>query len=305
MTNRLIIVGSPRIDGRSAALADLLFESCIETHPDEEVSLAPVSTLSLSGCMGCNACKEKPQVQEDEELLPCVIQDDMQELYPLIDAADELIIVSPVYFAGAPSQLKALLDRFQPYYWTDARSQKKRSATLHVVGEGNDPHGFDALITTVKSALAVAGFQLDTVMDWVGRLDESGEILEEAKAYDLRPKLSVLDESPVIDLEAAAAQAAAMNRSGVRAIAGGKQQGKGKGKGGNKRQNGSADQPKPQVDSVEVQPSGKARLSLGANGSKPAAPDGGNRGGRGGKGGGKKGRGSQGKLYKQTGNRRG
>ena len=45
--NRLIIVGSPRIDGRSAHLADLLFESCIDECPDDELALAPVSTLAI------------------------------------------------------------------------------------------------------------------------------------------------------------------------------------------------------------------------------------------------------------------
>ena len=43
--NRLIIVGSPRVDGRSAALAEQLFEACVEDCPEDEVALAPVATL--------------------------------------------------------------------------------------------------------------------------------------------------------------------------------------------------------------------------------------------------------------------
>ena len=39
--NRLIIVGSPRTDGRSAHLADLLFESCIDECPDDELAPPP------------------------------------------------------------------------------------------------------------------------------------------------------------------------------------------------------------------------------------------------------------------------
>ncbi len=54
--NRLIIVGSPRVNGRSAALADLLFETCIDECPDE-VALAPVSTLAIAPCEGCDACR--------------------------------------------------------------------------------------------------------------------------------------------------------------------------------------------------------------------------------------------------------
>lgn len=203
--NRLILVGSPRANGRSAALADQLFEACIEDFPNDEVALAPVSTLDIAGCTGCDACKRgggfasaesaSGESASDEPSLcdfadapdkfRCAIRDDMDEIYPLIDAADEMVVVSPVYFAGAPSQLKALLDRLQPYFWTDARMRHARPAALHVVGEGGDPHGFAPLMGTVRSALSVAGFSLDTVYDWVGKIDESGTIVAEAAVEEL------------------------------------------------------------------------------------------------------------------------
>ena len=190
--NRLIIVGSPRTGGRSAHLANMLFETCIEECPDDELALAPVSTLSVAGCIGCDACRDNiaKLVELGEEALeddftPCVIDDDMQEIYELIDSADEITVVSPVYFAGPPSQLKALLDRLQPYYWTNARVEEKRPAVLHVVGEGGDPHGFSALVSIVRSALAVAGFRLETVFDWVGRIDNDGEITAEAEVRSI------------------------------------------------------------------------------------------------------------------------
>ncbi len=196
---RLIIVGSPRIEGRSGALADLLFESCIEQCPEDEVFLAPVSTLDISGCTACDFCKRKAKgelterEQADEEAFEaqraedqaphrCVIRDDMDDIYPLLEDADELIVVAPVFFAGPSSQLKALLDRFQPYFWTRMRA-RRRPATLHVVGEGGDPHGFDPLVGVVRSAAAVAGFRLERVLDWVGKIDESGEIVAEADEY--------------------------------------------------------------------------------------------------------------------------
>ena len=197
---RLIIVGSPRTEGKSAMLAELLFETCIEECPEDEVFLAPVSTLDVSGCVACDWCrrqaageldedevvKEDAGASSDDDLAPrhCRVRDDMDDVYPLIDAADELIIVSPVYFAGAPAQLKALLDRFQPYFWTKTRA-RKRPATLHVVGEGGDPHGFDPLVGSVRSAAAVAGFRLERVLDWVGKIADDGEITEEACEYEV------------------------------------------------------------------------------------------------------------------------
>ena len=200
--NRLIIVGSPRTGGRSAHLANMLFETCIEECPDDELALAPVSTLSVAGCIGCDACRDNiaKLVELGEEALeddftPCVIDDDMQEIYELIDSADEITVVSPVYFAGPPSQLKALLDRLQPYYWTNARVEEKRPAVLHVVGEGGDPHGFSALVSIVRSALAVAGFRLETVFDWVGKIDNDGEITAEAEVRSVEDFFAAADSA--------------------------------------------------------------------------------------------------------------
>ena len=200
--NRLIIVGSPRTNGRSAHLANMLFESCIEECPDDELALAPVSTLNVAGCTGCDACRgniaklvELGEEALDDDFAPCAIDDDMQEIYELIDAADEITVVSPVYFAGPPSQLKALLDRLQPYYWTNARAEEKRPAVLHVVGEGGDPHGFSALVSIVRSALAVAGFRLETVFDWVGRIDNDGEITAEAEVRSIEGFFAAADSA--------------------------------------------------------------------------------------------------------------
>ncbi len=213
---RLIIVGSPRTEGKSAMLAELLFEACIEECPEDEVFLAPVSTLDISGCVACDWCRRHAEgsLSPDEQVelenaeaevvaaaskgkgsasgaaegekhhRHCVKRDDMDDVYPLLDDADELIVVSPVYFAGVPSQLKALLDRFQPYFWTKTRA-RKRPATLHVVGEGGDPHGFDPLVGSVRSACAVAGFRLERVLDWVGKITDDYEITAEADEYEI------------------------------------------------------------------------------------------------------------------------
>ena len=104
-------------------------------------------------------------------------------------------MVSPVYFAGPPSQLKALLDRLQPYYWTNARVEEKRPAVLHMVGEGGDPHGFSALVSIVRSALAVAGFRLETVFDWVGKIDNDGEIKAEAEVRSIEDFFAAADSA--------------------------------------------------------------------------------------------------------------
>lgn len=201
--NRVIVVGSPRVDGRSASLADDLLYACIEECPDDAVSIVSVASTRVEPCRGCDACARvaddlPPEREEGDPLTPhpaiaasdaarhrCVIDDDMPEVRAHLDAADELIVVSPVYFSGPPAQFKALLDRLQPYYRSDARTRVKRPMILHVVGEGGDPHGYDALVSTVMSAFGVAGFRLESIFDWVGKISADGEILGDPEEYAL------------------------------------------------------------------------------------------------------------------------
>ena len=109
----------------------------------------------------------------------------MMDIREVLDDADELTIVSPVYFASAPATLKAFLDRLQPYFWTDARHGELRPATLHVIGEGHDPFGFEPLVVTVKSAAFTAGFKLERVLNWVEKISAKGEILDDAQVMEV------------------------------------------------------------------------------------------------------------------------
>lgn len=207
--HRTILVGSPREQGRCAHLADALFNACIEDCPDDGVSLVSVAGLSVAPCIGCDACKraldadspERPEVPEVDDPLrqnplvfksdasahQCFMADGMKDVRLHLDAANRLIVVSPLYFAGAPAQLKAVFDRLQPYFWSDIRSRtkKRRSFELHVVGEGGNPYGFDPLVGSARSALGVAGFKLERILDWTGCIADDGEITADATEYEI------------------------------------------------------------------------------------------------------------------------
>ena len=230
IVKRVIVVGSPRTSGRSAHLAEMLFEANIDERPEDELFLVPISEIEVGPCVGCNACRAKSEVTfkgedgvEVTELKNrCIFDDDMQTLYDLLDDADALTIVSPVYFSGAPAPMKCVLDRLQPYFWEFQEKgprNPKRPLELHVIGEGGDPHGYGALVSEVKGSTALAGFRLERIFDWVGKITEKGEITAEAKEVPV-PGMASADaaddtEAPVP--EAALADAAEGERNGVSA----------------------------------------------------------------------------------------
>ncbi len=201
--HRTILVGSPRPDGRSAHLADELFDACIEECPDDGVSIITISSTDIAPCIGCNRCEkatpeaelpERPEKGDPLHQHPlvfksdafahrCFLRDDMDEVRKHMDAADELIVVCPLYFASTPSQFKALLDRLQPYYFSDLRERTnvRRSLTIHVIGEEGNPYGIDACVDTIRSACGCAGFKLDRILDWTGKITEDGTIVADAE----------------------------------------------------------------------------------------------------------------------------
>lgn len=121
-----------------------------------DVQIFTCADLRVHGCIGCDRCKED---------FTCIYQDDHQALEEALAKADALLVISPIYFAGVPSQFKAALDRFQPYYWKrqrllarDLPLPEKRPLYLAVVGEGGDPFGVEPAFASIASPLALADF---------------------------------------------------------------------------------------------------------------------------------------------------
>lgn len=165
----LCVAGSPRRNGNSARL----LRACIEGI-EQAGGIADVLELAsepVSGCTGCNRCGKTGV---------CAVSDSMTAIYSRIDAAHALVIASPIYFATVPASLKALLDRFQPY-WVRRYvlghpvADPKRPGALLLVGGGGDPFGSKCAIAPVKSALAVAGVELSELMEVVGP-DARGDV---------------------------------------------------------------------------------------------------------------------------------
>lgn len=126
-----------------------------------------VAAHPVTGCIGCDKCLQDGICFKSAKRF-----DDFYQLEELLDACDMLVVVSPVFFSGPPSQLKAIYDRFQPYwarrYFLGQPAPEKRPASMFVVGSGNDPFGPEPLLTITRSALNVAGFSLGPIHDFIG-----------------------------------------------------------------------------------------------------------------------------------------
>ena len=104
----VVINGSPRLNGKCARIIRMLKMSIEQSCPEVNLVEYEVGRMDISGCNGCEFCKANEE---------CIIEDDMTQFIDDLNTAERVFLVSPIYFAGAPSQLKAVLDRLQPFFW--------------------------------------------------------------------------------------------------------------------------------------------------------------------------------------------
>lgn len=158
---RCVIQASPRAKRTSAHVADAIVHRLEAEYPDDEVHLIELASLQIAPCIGCDQCRMKGH---------CFMDDGMSQVMRLLADAREVIVVSPIYFAGPPAHYKAMLDRFQVCYWN--RSEKsetsKRPVSLVAIGDGGDPHGYEPLVICTRSGFSVAGFRLAQIVPCIG-----------------------------------------------------------------------------------------------------------------------------------------
>ena len=101
-TNVLIVKGSPRENGNSAALADQVAAGA--EAAGAKVETCYLHAMDIQPCDACDFCQDAADTG-------CVIDDDMQALYPKVREADALVYASPVYWFTISAQMKLFMDR--------------------------------------------------------------------------------------------------------------------------------------------------------------------------------------------------
>lgn len=95
-------LGSPRRNGNTAQLLREFLRGAAE-NKDTAVEEVFLQEKRIYNCTACEGCKTSTG---------CVINDDMQKLYPIIKEADILVFAMPIYWWSMPGQMKTFVDRF-------------------------------------------------------------------------------------------------------------------------------------------------------------------------------------------------
>lgn len=117
-TKTLIINGSPKKDGDTAALVNELVK-----HLDGDYKILSCSS-DIAPCNDCRFCWKSDG---------CSINDEMQEVYKYLDKCDNVVIASPIWFSSLSGLTLNISSRLQTLWCSGYFRNIKKDATKNGV----------------------------------------------------------------------------------------------------------------------------------------------------------------------------
>ncbi len=140
----LALIGSPRKGGNTEVLVDAaLSQAKKRGHEGKSLRLYD---YKIEPCVDCRSCKKGE--------LKCVLRDDMPKIYKEIDAADAIIIATPIYWYGPTAKMKLLIDRLRPYV-ANRKLEGKKAYLIAPSEEG--PSACGPLVESLKMSFKYLG----------------------------------------------------------------------------------------------------------------------------------------------------
>lgn len=147
----LMLNGSPRKDGNTEiALKEM---EQIFVSQGIETETVQVGNREVRGCIACLQCRKTGR---------CVFSDLVNEVAPVFEKADGLVVASPVYYASANATLVAFLKRL--FYSTPFSKSMKVGAAVAAARRGGLTSTFDEL----NKFFTISGMPVASGQYWNG-----------------------------------------------------------------------------------------------------------------------------------------
>ena len=145
----LLINGSPKANGNTA----LALNEMVKVFHEEgiETEILQVGNQAIRGCVCCYHCKKNGK---------CVFDDLVNEAAAKLEAADGLVIASPVYYAMANGTLTSFVQRL--FYSTPFDKSMKVGASVVVARRG----GLSATNDELNKFFGISGMPIASGQYW-------------------------------------------------------------------------------------------------------------------------------------------
>ncbi len=164
----LVLTGSPRAKGNSAAMADAFIEGA--KSAGHEVVRFDVAKMNINGCLGCEYCHTKGEGQ-------CIQKDDFEKVLPAYKDCDMVVFASPIYYFTLTAQMEAAIQRV---YCIGKPTKATKAAMLLSSGS---PGVYDGAVAQYKGYMAFAGIEDAGVITANGEENKSEAKLAEVREF--------------------------------------------------------------------------------------------------------------------------
>jgi multimeric flavodoxin WrbA len=167
------IIGSPKKNGN----VDLLVSQVLRGASSQGVETHKIY-LNDMHIRPCQSCGIDPYPKY------CLFDDDMKEIYILLESCDAVVLGSPVYFDTVSAQTKLMIDRcncLMPYVkrsngtFEFEKRMKKRKKGVFIAVAGPDQE-FNTIQTTVKGFFNWTNIELVETILYLNESSELGSV---------------------------------------------------------------------------------------------------------------------------------
>ncbi len=182
----MIVKGSPRKKGNSSILADRVAAGA--KAGGATVEAVTLHDMNIKPCNACDVCRRGKDID-------CVLDDDMQKLYPKLRNADAIVVASPIYWFTISAQTKLFMDRWYALGGDEGYALAGKRFGIVLTYADADPFSSGAVnaLRTFQDALNFIGAKIVGMV--YGSAWKAGEIRKNRKvmkeAYDLGKKLAL------------------------------------------------------------------------------------------------------------------
>ncbi len=127
------INGSPRKNWNTATLLNKALEGAAAKNAATE--LIHLYDLNFKGCVSCFACKQRGGKSYGK----CAYKDDLTAVLEKIEAADALILGSPIYFGNVTGEMRSFMERLLFQYlvydenYSSLNKTKKKTGLIYTM----------------------------------------------------------------------------------------------------------------------------------------------------------------------------
>ena len=161
----LLLNGSPKAKGNTALALNEM--AAVFAQDGIEAEIIQVGHQAVRGCIACGSCGKNGK---------CVFDDAVNEVAAKFEAADGIVIGSPVYYAGANATLMVFLQRL--FYSTRFDKTMKVGASVVIARRG----GCSATYDEMNKFFGISGMPIASSQYWNSvHGGAPGQVLEDAE----------------------------------------------------------------------------------------------------------------------------